>query len=90
MPPEICPCCGAAVPPRARTCPECGSDETTGWSEDAPTADLGLPDEEFDYDRFVAEEFGKPRVRPRRLSWVWWLAGLGIAAALLVLILGGR
>jgi uncharacterized membrane protein YvbJ len=30
-----CPHCGAAVPSDASACPECGSDEETGWSEDA-------------------------------------------------------
>jgi hypothetical protein len=30
-----CPHCGAAVPSDASACPECGSDEETGWSESA-------------------------------------------------------
>jgi hypothetical protein len=30
----ICPNCGAEVPPCARACRECGSDERTGWSRD--------------------------------------------------------
>jgi uncharacterized OB-fold protein len=30
-----CPICGADVPIKARACPECGSDEQTGWSEAA-------------------------------------------------------
>lgn len=30
-----CPNCGADVPLKARACPECGSDEETGWSEAA-------------------------------------------------------
>ena len=29
----ICPACGAEVPAGAAACPECGSDETTGWSD---------------------------------------------------------
>lgn len=29
-----CPNCGADVPIKAKSCPECGSDEKTGWSED--------------------------------------------------------
>ena len=28
----ICPNCGAEVPVSAKACPECGSDEKTGWS----------------------------------------------------------
>jgi hypothetical protein len=30
----ICPNCGAEVPMKALACPECGSDDRTGWSED--------------------------------------------------------
>jgi hypothetical protein len=39
-----CPNCGADVPPRARVCPECGSDDETGWSEDTLYDGLDLPD----------------------------------------------
>ena len=84
-PPEICPHCGAEVPPKARACPECGSDEETGWSERAAAGRLGLPDEEFDYDEFLKEEFeAKPaRSRPRGISWFWWT----VAVLILVMIL---
>ena len=30
----LCPFCGALVPVGAPACPECGSDESTGWSDD--------------------------------------------------------
>ena len=86
MPPEICPNCGAEVPPRARACPECGADEQTGWSDKVHEQQLGLPDEEFDYDEFVKEEFGAHQaktLRPRGISWVWWLT----AVVLLLLFL---
>ncbi len=33
--PFLCPNCGAMVPANAKACPECGSDEETGWSEAA-------------------------------------------------------
>jgi len=75
-PPEDCPNCGTAVPPNAKACPECGSDELTGWSEAATEAGLGLPDESFDYDKFVQEEFGEHPARPRGLAWGWWLVAL--------------
>jgi hypothetical protein len=82
-PPEICPNCGAAVPPNAKACPDCGSDEQTGWSEAAATADLGLPDESFDYDKFVEEEFGQRTARPRAVAWGWWTVALLVLALLL-------
>jgi len=81
--PEICPNCGAEVPSKARACPECGADEETGWSERARAQQLGIPDDEFDYDEFVKEEFGaeKKNVRPKGIHWLWW-----IVAILLILI----
>jgi len=81
MPPEVCPNCGAEVPPRARACPQCGSDEQTGWSEKANSDNLGLPDEEFDYDDYVQREFGKPSPVPSGIHWLWWL----VAATLVIL-----
>ena len=80
---EICPNCGAEVPPRARACPECGADEKTGWSEDADTSGLDLPDEDFDYDGFVKEEFGVRSPVPRGLHWFWWVVGLAVLVAFL-------
>jgi len=80
--PEVCPNCGAEVPPRARACPECGADEQTGWSEQAAADALGLPDENFDYEDFVGREFGSHKPK-REFHWFWWL----VAAALLGLFL---
>ena len=38
-----CPNCGAEVPAKAKSCPDCGSDEKTGWSEDTMYDGLDLP-----------------------------------------------
>jgi len=38
-----CPNCGAEVPIKAKSCPDCGSDEKTGWSEDTMYDGLDLP-----------------------------------------------
>lgn len=84
-PPETCPNCGADVPSRAKACPECGADENSGWEEgadQATAADLGLPEEDFDYDEFVKREFSSSP-KPHGLRWVWWLTGI----ALLIFIL---
>ena len=83
MAPEVCPNCGALVPPRAKACPGCGSDETTGWSDAAKLNNLGLPDEDFDYDKYVAEEFGDRRAKPRGIHWLWWVTALVLVAVLL-------
>lgn len=85
MTPDVCPNCGAEVPPRAKACPECGSDDQTGWSGQAQTDDLGLPDQEFDYDDFVKREFGDPKPVPRGLHWFWWVVAIGVLAAFVLL-----
>ena len=82
MSPEVCPNCGAEVPRNAKACPGCGSDEKTGWSETAYASGLRLPDEEFDYDNFVKEEFGNSQAKPCGISWFWWL----IAALVAILV----
>ncbi len=85
MSPEVCPNCGAEVPPNARACPECGSDEQTGWSEQAHTDGLDLPNQEFDYNEFVAREFAGPQPKPRGIRWFWWVAALVVAVTLFLL-----
>ena len=87
MPPEFCPHCGAEVPPNARACPECGSDEQTGWSDRATADRLGLPDEDFDYAEFVKEEFGgQNKIRPRGVAPFWWIVAMITLAILLALL----
>jgi hypothetical protein len=89
--PEICPACGAEVPPRARACPECGADEKTGWNEEETQADgLDLYDESFDYEKTLENEGLKPRVLPPGLAWYWWALGIILIAALGFLILSGK
>ena len=52
-----CPICGTDVPPKARACPECGSDNETGWSVAAQSVN-GLPDRDDDEAAY-----------PRRTIW---------------------
>ncbi|MGA2863045.1 MAG: zinc-ribbon domain-containing protein [Verrucomicrobiota bacterium] len=80
---ETCPNCGAEVPANARACPECGSDEQTGWSEEAQRGGLDLPEEDFNYEDYVAREFGSRRPAPRGVHWFWWVVGLLAVAAFL-------
>ena len=88
-PPEICPNCGTEVPRNARACPQCGADEATGWSENATGDGLDLPDENFDYDRFVTEEFGAANRSPvpRGMHWFWWLVAVGLLVGAACLLL---
>jgi hypothetical protein len=44
----ICPVCGTEVDVNAVVCPECGSDDETGWSEDTAYDGLYLYDDDED------------------------------------------
>ncbi len=82
MPDEdfICPVCGAEVPAQAQACPECGSDENTGWSDNTIYDGTGIEaPEEFDYEEWKRREMaGKRSGR----QWVLW-----VVAALVVVVL---
>ena len=88
-PPGQCPVCGEWVYRGQAACSECGACEKSGWRANADATDgLDLPDEDFDYDDFIAREFGRKserRIGEGRLSRVWWWA----AVAVLVALVGG-
>jgi hypothetical protein len=78
-----CPVCDEEVPVKAKSCPHCGACDKSGWNEDASAADgLDLPEEDFDYEKFTAEEFGTPRrAQGKRLLWQ-------VTAVALLILLG--
>ncbi len=85
--PDTCAHCGTDIPPSASACPECGADEESGLGGNY-SGDLGLPDEDFDYDEFVEREFESsksPKVVPQDLHWFWWLIGIGLIAAMVLM-----
>lgn len=85
--PEVCPVCNEEVPSGALACPECGADHKSGWREEADAYDgLNLPDDDFNYDDFVKQEFGS-RVKPAGLKMVWWVAGILLIVALMLIYL---
>jgi predicted nucleic acid-binding Zn ribbon protein len=78
--PTHCPVCGAEIPRGALACPGCGADEKTGWDHrDIQYGALNLPDEEFDYEDWKKREFGA-EIRPRGVSWLWWVTGIVLLA----------
>jgi hypothetical protein len=76
--PEVCPICNEDVPRGALACPNCGADHKSGWNDSfSNSADLGLPDENFDYDEFVKNEFGDDNeIRPQGLKRIWWITAI--------------
>jgi hypothetical protein len=88
--PEVCPVCGEDVPHNALACPECGADHNSGWRDDAGVYDgVDLGDEQFDYEQFVAEEFGSGP-KPKHIRLIWWITAIAMLLAFLALYLYRR
>lgn len=79
-----CPECGAVVHLNSQSCPRCGARRgTCGWEWSEVYDGLDLPGEEnddFDYDEYVAREFGNGpkagwRLWPAKRVF-WWIVAL--------------
>ena len=79
MRPDVCPVCGEVLEDDAKACPECGSDETTGWSDDAKADSLGIPSDEFDYDDYIKREFEGEKPK-RKFGGVWIVTAIVLLA----------
>ena len=77
--------CGEDVPANAKACPECGACEKSGWSEELHSSGIDLPDEDFDYEEFVAEEF-EGGVKKTPVQWMWWAAAAILCLAFVVFL----
>jgi hypothetical protein len=53
------------------------------WEQDASADGLDLADDDFDYDDFVAREFGKAPHRQAGLKWYWWVLAIVIMIGML-------
>ena len=82
-PPKVCPVCGEDVPPKSKSCPECGACHASGWKlDDEPEyGALDLPDwaYEDDEEKIVRPLARRPRASGSRL-WLW----RGVAAGLIL------
>ena len=82
----LCPVCGEEVSPNAKACPECGACDKSGWYPAAGEEDgLNLPDDDFDYHRFVDQEFGRG---PKKSlpQWFWSVVAAVLLIALAALL----
>jgi hypothetical protein len=75
-----CPVCGADVPVGSKSCPECGACEKSGWSENTREDGLDLAGDEFDYEKFVGEEFGHGAPK-KEMQRVWQIVALVLLIA---------
>lgn len=82
----ICPFCDREV--RVGTpCGGCPKKQKTkppktkrSWEQDKMYDNLDLPDDDFDYDEFVAKEFGQVPHKKIGVKWYWWLLGVVVLA----------
>lgn len=86
-----CPFCDREVHV-GQPCPGCAKKTTPprraprkkkSWEQDAAAAGLDLPDDDFDYDEFVAREFGRAPHRQLAVKWYWWLLGVAVLAGMI-------
>lgn len=49
---------------------------------------LGTSDDDFDYDDFVAREFGRKPHRQIGIKWYWWVTAVLVLAWFASLVLG--
>jgi hypothetical protein len=90
-PPGQCPVCHEFVPRKALACDYCGACDKTGWKEDADAYDgVDLPDDGFDYDAFVAQEFGGKTTRRRGMTPLWWWVALVLLLLMVFAAFTGR
>ncbi len=80
-----CPFCGFELDKRAKSCPECGSDDETGWARDTYQEDLehsyeAALEHEFESHKKVKGDWKKFLVT---IGSIVGLIGLGIATFML-------
>jgi len=81
-PPSECAVCGAEIPRGAKSCPECGADERTGWRETDIYDGLDLPEEAWE------DEVANEPPLTREMPWYWWLAGVTVLIGFILWIFG--
>lgn len=78
-----CPFCGEEIDEDAKSCWYCGSDRETGWSNSSYNDSFG-PDDGFDYDETLEEEFGMEsngtKIKNRKATY------LKVASAFLLIL----
>lgn len=78
----ICPGCVPKRKKRKRKV-EAGPKKRKHWEQESAYDGLGIPDDEFDYEEFVAREFSNKPHRQIGIKWYWWVTAVGLAIALM-------
>lgn len=83
-----CPHCGATIRADAKMCRGCGADASCGWNDDYEDGEYS-PDDDFDYDSFIAREFPgeAPPNAAKSQNWIRLVMLLVIISILLTITL---
>jgi hypothetical protein len=77
----LCPICDREVAV-GQHCTHCSKKksrprrERKSWEDDGHADGLDLPDDDFDYDEFIAREFGNAPHRKVGIAWYWYVVAL--------------
>ena len=84
-----CPECGADVSPNATGC-RCGARKENGrWLTSETYDGVDLPDDDdFDYQDFIAREFGEGTKKRSFRDFFWWLVALITLIAFILISIG--
>lgn len=77
----VCPICGADVKASAVACPQCGSDDETGWSDNTMYDEVDLPTD--------AEQDAKQAKAAASSGWVGMLIVCVVIGMIVFLIIRG-
>lgn len=86
------PCCPHCNPPakrrkRQQSAASAGKAKhkrKRSWEEDPVYDGLDLPDEDFDYEDFVAREFGHKPHRKTGIKWYWWATAIAVVVLMVL------
>ncbi len=78
-----CPYCGETIPRNATACPQCGSDEQTGWSEGTYLDGIDLGDD-VDYEELRRNEFFSGS--HRRLPIIYIITGVVLLSLVIIAV----
>ncbi len=91
----LCPYCGSDVRV-GEPCPGCTTKvrkrktARRSWEQKKSQDGLDLPSDDFDYEDFIAREFGKKPHQTLGVKWYWWALGVVVVGALIAGVFLGR
>lgn len=91
----LCPFCDREVRV-GEPCPGCAKKQKPAprktrksWQQHRSNDGLDLPDEDLDYDDFVAREFGGKPHRQLGVKWYWWWLGVALLGLMVLFAVYG-